>query len=220
MNDRRQNVGVAPTGASAGPDETAITLGVLTAIESNAEHSQRSLAGELGIALGLTNAYLKRCVKKGWVKVQHVPANRYAYYLTPVGFAEKARLTAEYLTYSFGFFRDARGQSETLLRDIAERGWRRIALIGASELAEIAALSAADTPVEVAGIVDGARAPGRLAGLPVVADLAALGRVDAVMITDLGGAQARFDEWNAHWGRERVLALPMLRLSPNGEKTP
>lgn len=208
--------GAVPTG----PDETAITLGVLTAIEGNAAHSQRSLAGELGIALGLTNAYLKRCVKKGWVKVQHVPANRYAYYLTPGGFAEKARLTAEYLTYSFGFFRDARSQTEALLRDVADRGWRHIALIGASELAEIAALSAADTPVDVVGIVDGARAPGRLAGLPVVAGVAPLEPVDAVMITDLAGAQARFDEWSAEWGRERVLALPMLRISPDGVKAP
>ena len=63
-------------------------------VEENSQITQRSLASELGIALGLTNAYLKRCVRKGWVKINQAPANRYAYYLTPRGFAEKSRLTA------------------------------------------------------------------------------------------------------------------------------
>ena len=45
---------------------------------------------------------------KGLVKMSQVPLNRYAYYLTPQGFAEKSRLTAEYLSVSFNFFRRAR----------------------------------------------------------------------------------------------------------------
>ena len=75
-----------------------------------------------GIALGLANAYLKRCVKKGLIKVSQAPANRYAYYLTPKGFTEKSRLTAEYLTISFNFFRDARAQCAALLDGAARLG--------------------------------------------------------------------------------------------------
>ena len=63
--------------------------------------------GELDIALGLVNAYIRRCIKKGLVKVTQAPAGRIAYYLTPSGFAEKLRLTIEYLSYSFSFFRQA-----------------------------------------------------------------------------------------------------------------
>ena len=96
-----------------------------------------ALGGDLGIALGLANAYLKRCVRKGLVKVNQVPANRYAYYLTPQGFAEKSRLTADYLSYSFNFFRGARKQCESVLNDCAARGWRDIALAGVSDLGEI-----------------------------------------------------------------------------------
>jgi len=80
--------------------EAQITLGMLNAVEENSVLTQRSLARELGIALGLANAYLKRCVTKGYIKVTHVPAKRYAYYLTPKGFAEKSRLTARYLAIS------------------------------------------------------------------------------------------------------------------------
>src|SRR5207253_7334046 len=80
-----------------------IVLGLLTSIERDSGVTQRKLAGDLGIALGLANAYLRRCVRKGLVKVSQVPLNRYAYYLTPQGFAEKSRLTAEYLATSFNF---------------------------------------------------------------------------------------------------------------------
>ena len=85
------------------PESSRIMLGLLDAVEQDRAQSQRLLASELGIALGLVNAYLKRCIKKGLVKVRSAPARRYAYYLTPQGFAEKSRLTVQYLSYSFGF---------------------------------------------------------------------------------------------------------------------
>jgi predicted transcriptional regulator len=67
-----------------------IVLGLLSSVENDGARSQRLIAAELGIALGLVNAYLKRCVKKGLVKVHDVSARPYAYYLTPQGFAEKS----------------------------------------------------------------------------------------------------------------------------------
>ncbi len=93
-------------GASPGANESGeITLGLLTAVEANSQLTQRSAAKELGVALGLVNAYLKRCIRKGLIKVKQAPANRYAYYVTPKGFAEKSRLTVEYLSVSLAFFR-------------------------------------------------------------------------------------------------------------------
>ena len=80
------------------PDNARIVLGLLQSVERDGAQSQRKLASDLGIALGLVNAYLKRCVKKGLLKIGQAPARRYAYYLTPHGFAEKSRLTVEYLS--------------------------------------------------------------------------------------------------------------------------
>ena len=107
--------------ANRGP-ETEITLGVLDAVEQNAQVTQRTVASELGIALGLANSYLKRCVRKGLIKVKQIPPNRYLYYLTPKGFAEKSRLTAEYLGSSFTFFRRARAQIEEAMAQCRDRG--------------------------------------------------------------------------------------------------
>src|SRR5262249_51283838 len=89
-------------------EKTRIMLGLLESVERGGEQSQRRLASELGIALGLVNAYIKRCINKGLLKVGEAPARRYAYYLTPRGFAEKSRLTVEYLSYSFSLFRRAK----------------------------------------------------------------------------------------------------------------
>jgi DNA-binding MarR family transcriptional regulator len=79
-------------------EQTRILLGLLESVSRDGTRSQRHLANDLDIALGLVNAYLRRCVNKGLVKVSQVPARRYAYYLTPKGFAEKSRLTVEFLT--------------------------------------------------------------------------------------------------------------------------
>src|SRR5215813_11726854 len=110
--------------------ENEILLGMLDLVERDPTLTQRSVAKELGIALGLANAYLKRCIRKGLIKVSQVPRRRYAYYLTPQGFAEKTRLTATYLTISFSFFRKAREQCGGLFEVAAKRGHRRLVLLG------------------------------------------------------------------------------------------
>lgn len=198
-------------------DPNAITLGVLSAIEEDDRATQRAISQELGIALGLTNAYLKRCVKKGFIKVRHIPANRYAYYLTPQGFAEKSRLTADYLSMSFNFFRSSREQCAALFEICEERRWTRIALAGCGDLAEIFTLCRReDSDVEIVGIIDTSEAgdvPDRFAGLPVVRRLTDLTKVHAVVVTDIQHAQRVFDGLSKAIPPERVLTAPMLKVS-------
>src|SRR5215471_16144553 len=147
-------VGVGEQGQVEDAGNPGIVLSVLTSIERDSAITQRALARELGIALGLANAYLRRCVRKGLVKMRQVPFNRYAYYLTPQGLTEKSRLTAEYLAVSLDFFRRARTDCAALFRQCEARGWRRVALYGAGDLAEIAILSAGETAIEVLCVVD------------------------------------------------------------------
>src|SRR3981081_607703 len=117
------------------PSNDAIVLGVLDAVERNPAVTQRSVARELGIALGLVNAYLHRCLGKGLIKIGQVPPRRYAYYLTPRGMTEKSRLTATYLMDSFAFFCAARHQCNELFQALEQRGQCRLALIGGGALA-------------------------------------------------------------------------------------
>ncbi len=190
--------------------ETRITLELLNAVHENAQVSQRSLAGELGIALGLTNAYLKRCVRKGLVKVAHAPANRYAYYLTPKGFAEKSRLTASYLKRSFNFYREARSQCDAALALCAAQSWRNIALAGAGELAEIALLCSLQHDVEIVGLVDAGGTENSFMHIPLARDFAGLPDIDAVLLTDSAHPQRTFDGLAQSIAPERVLTPPLL----------
>ncbi len=194
--------------------EAQITLGMLNAVEENAVLTQRSLARGLGIALGLANAYLKRCVTKGYIKVTQAPANRYAYYLTPKGFAEKSRLTTQYLTNSFDFFRLARNQCDALFAECEAQGWTRIALCGAGELAEIAILCADSHAVQLIGLIAMDGGPG-VGKLPLVGDLAALAEIHAVVITDQRTPQRSYDRMVTRLPRERVLAPRLLNISRN-----
>lgn len=203
------------SGQAVVDSEAEITLGLLNAVHENETLTQRSAASQLGIALGLTNAYLKRCVKKGLIKVKQIPPNRYAYYLTPQGFAEKSRLTTDYLSSSFTFFRRARGQCSDLLGECAARGWSRVALVGMSDLAEIATLCAAEHGMTLIGVIDDAGGPGRsFFGLPVAASLADLEAVDAVLLTDLKTPQESFERLLSEIPVERILAPAMLRVQP------
>ena len=198
---------------SRNKSDDEIVLSVLDVVERDPSVTQRSVARELGIALGLANAYLKRCVRKGLIKVSQVPRRRYAYYLTPQGFAEKSQLTAAYLAYSFSFFRRARQQCATIFITAASRGQRRFALLGASDLAEIAVLVAGEHPVEILGTIQSLESIDRLRE-----ELAALGRVDASMVTALDRSRETFDAAIALLGAERVYAPELLRLPqpPNG----
>jgi DNA-binding MarR family transcriptional regulator len=191
------------------PSNDAIVLGVLDAVERNPSATQRSVARELGIALGLVNAYLNRCLSKGLIKIGQVPPRRYAYYLTPRGMSEKSRLTATYLMESFAFFREARMQCNEVFQALAARGQCRLALIGDGDLAEIARLVARDHPVEVAGI---AFASPDTAGLSL--NLEGLGPLDAVVVTTLERSRETFAAAVELLGAERVYAPALLRVSP------
>lgn len=192
--------------------EDDIIRDILVRIDDEAEVNQRTLAKELDIALGMTNAYVRRCVRKGYVKIRQIPPNRYAYYLTPKGFTEKTRLTAQFLTDSFSFFRRARAQYGELYGSCFERGWRRIALCGISELGDVAVLVAREHPVELLGMIEPARAGERFLGLTVVPEPSALPGLDAVMLTATERPRDTHGWLAGRYPAERILAPRLLGL--------
>lgn len=207
------------TSGNTSDGDAEITLGLLNAVQENSTATQRSMASDLGIALGLANAYLKRCARKGFIKISQVPPNRYAYYLTPKGFTEKSRLTSEYLSSSFTFFRRARGQCGDAFGYCAARRWKRIALAGCGELAEIATLCATEHETDLIGMIDPKARSKEFAGLTVCTNLKKLPKLDAVIVTDLRAPQAVFDKLLQVIPSDHVLTPPLLgitRQEPEG----
>jgi DNA-binding MarR family transcriptional regulator len=143
-------------------------LAILNEIEGGAEVTQRGLAGKLGIALGLTNLYLKRLARKGYIKVTTIPRNRVKYLLTPKGFAEKTRLTYEYMQFSFSLYRQSRHFLRQQFTALAEAGKKRVVFVGVGEAAELADLTLRELGLDLVAVADDAVAGARFLGRDVV----------------------------------------------------
>src|SRR5262245_24628956 len=107
-SERPKFAGERPNGRGI-PVEELRDLEVLEAVAEDQLITQRGLAARLGIALGLTNLYMRRLVRKGLIKCVNVQSNRLRYLITPRGIAEKSRLTFEYMEYSLFLYRQVRG---------------------------------------------------------------------------------------------------------------
>jgi DNA-binding MarR family transcriptional regulator len=121
-------------------------LEILTAVDEGGTLTQRALAQRLGVALGLTNLYLKRLSRKGYLKIVEFPRKpatrkRLRYLLTPKGIAEKTRLTYEHMSYALNLYRRTRETLRATLATLAPSGAKRIALYGTGDAAELAYLT-------------------------------------------------------------------------------
>lgn len=130
------------------------TLKILEKVDNDVVPSQRDLARDLNISLGLVNSFIKRLVKKGYFKARHVPKNRMRYFLTPKGASEKTRLTYEYIQHSYNFYKEARQKLRDLYTGLERRDVSSIVFYGAGDLAEIAYLSLQETNIKLVAVVD------------------------------------------------------------------
>jgi len=193
--------------------EESLTLEILEAIDAQSDLTQRHLARRTGIALGLTNAYLKRCVRKGLIKIHQTPANRYLYYLTPSGFAEKTRLTAHYLSYSFKFYRRAAESCASAFEDCRMRNLRRVVFCGASDLAEIASDRALEYGIEVMCVYEPGSDKERFLTHPLVAKMDHIPEADVWMLTDLADPQATYEQLVDRVAPGRLIVPSILAFS-------
>jgi predicted transcriptional regulator len=205
--------GAAKLGATAARDrasEATIVLELLGAVEKG-DITQRRLSRELGIAVGLVNAYMKRCISKGYIKVSQVPPRRYAYYLTPKGFVEKSRLVADYFVSSFDFFRRARASCKATLAAAEGAGHDQLVLFGISDLAEITIIVATELKVKIVAVVDAASRQSVLLGVPVVHSIGDVTEnADAAVVTSLSGPRATLELARKCFGNERVYMPSVL----------
>lgn len=197
--------------------EESLTLEILEAIDARSDVTQRHLARRTGIALGLANSYLKRCVRKGLIKIHQAPANRYLYYLTPMGFAEKSRLTARYLSRSFKFYRRAAESCAEAFEDCEARGWKRVSLCGASDLAEIASIRALEYGVDIVCVYAPGSGRKRFLTHRIIRDIGRAPESDGWILTDLEDPQAAYLRLIEKVPGERIVVPSVLGLSMSAQ---
>jgi DNA-binding MarR family transcriptional regulator len=141
-------------------------LDLLEAVEQNGNVTQRGLASKLGIAVGLTNIYLKRLARKGYIKCVNIQSNRLLYLITPTGIAEKTRLTYEYMEYSLRLYRETRGRFRQEMKERLQSRRPRVAIYGTGEAAELAYLCLKELGIEPVAVFDGNQG-GEFLGIPI-----------------------------------------------------
>ncbi|RLB80657.1 MAG: hypothetical protein DRH17_11340 [Deltaproteobacteria bacterium] len=169
-------------------------LRILEEIEKDNSQSQRQLAKKLNMSLGLVNSFIKRLAHKGYFKITTIPKNRARYILTPKGFAEKTRLTYEFIQYSFHFYKTARGKLKALLHTLENAGVQSVIFYGASDLAEIAYVSLEETSLTLVGIVDDFKSGERFLGLTIMRP-STLTRLnyDKIIVTSISSKDAIYE---------------------------
>jgi len=199
--------------------ERQLTLELLNAIEQKDDISQRHLAREMGVALGLANSYLKRCVKKGWIKISTAPANRYLYYLTPNGFAEKARLTTEFFTTSLALFRQSGDEYSRVFKRCCDVGNKRVVLAGLSDLTEIALMRSMQGDVTVTAIYQPSANREEFFSVSVCTELPALSSFDCVVMTSMEQTSELLMSLEETLDSESIV-VPKMLLNMNYRNTP
>jgi DNA-binding MarR family transcriptional regulator len=173
--------------------ESLHTLQILDEVATGNPMTQRDLSHKLGIALGMTNNYLRRLAREGYIQIIQAERKRLHYLLTPKGIAEKSALTYRYIKRSYQFFTIARRKLETFILDLEKAGVRSIVLYKATVIAEIAVLVLQDRPIQLLAIVDDATAGKKFLGY-VIEPVKALTdlRFDRVLVTTEDAAEEVF----------------------------
>jgi len=93
-------------------------------------------------------------VDRGLLHVRKLHSRRWDYFLTPEGITEKARLTYEFLDFSMQFYHEARKLSSLVCRQLAENGSKKVAFVGAGDLAEIVYLGVQEWGLKLTEVFD------------------------------------------------------------------
>ena len=95
---------------------------------------QRDLARIVGLSLGMTNAILKRLVKKGWLKIKKVNNRNIQYIVSPRGIDEITRRSYRYFKRTIKnvvYYKEA---ISALIKSVKDKGYKGLVLIGKSDL--------------------------------------------------------------------------------------
>lgn len=194
------------------PTEDLRNLQLLEEISMDSSASQRKLSERLGVALGVTNACLKKMAKKGHIKIKGINHKRISYFLTPEGFSEKTRLTYHFLEYTVHYYIDLKKNLAEKLDSISKQGVKRAVFYGAGDVMEVAFVISHESDIELLGIIDDDKAKQgtkkfnfTIGGPEAIKDL----NPDAIIITSMRYKDKIIDKINAD---DELAKIPVYGL--------
>lgn len=142
-------------------------LRLLEEVASRPEVSQRHLARQLNVALGVANLLVRTLAHKGYIRASRVRWKRWAYVLTPAGIAHKVQLTLDYIERFVDHYRRVRNLLRTELAGLDLDSDSRVAIYGTTEFAEMIYLALRELGVAKIDFFDRDQGERRFLGEPV-----------------------------------------------------
>lgn len=197
-----RNFGISTT------SEEIRDLRLLEELGRNPVTSQRELSHKLNIALGVTNACLRRMALKGWIRMRGLSHRKIGYYLTPKGFSEKAKLTLNKISWTVQHYAELKKIVSQRLSEMEHAGMRRIVFYGVSDEMEVAYITLQGINLKLVGIVedDERFTPQRIFGY----ELERVHRIhelepDCILITSLEGSEKKMERLGTLVAGRKVL---------------
>ena len=130
---------------------------ILDLIEKDPHITQREMAQEIGVAVSMINSYVDDYEKKGLIKRKKHTTKNVEYFVTKKGMERRKLLNIWYLKSSHEVYLSAKDNIVIFLNQIIKKGFKKILLYGAGEVAEIMLKVMNDDyniPLEVLAVVD------------------------------------------------------------------
>jgi DNA-binding MarR family transcriptional regulator len=130
---------------------------ILDLIEKDSNITQREISKTIGVAVSMINTYLDDYEKKGLIKRKKHSSKTVEYFVTKKGTERKKLLNIWYLKSSHEVYLSAKDNIIKFLNQIIDKGFKKILLYGAGEVAEIMMQVMNDDnniPLEVLAVID------------------------------------------------------------------
>jgi FlaA1/EpsC-like NDP-sugar epimerase len=130
---------------------------ILDLIEKNSHITQRDMASNIGISLSMVNQYLDTYESNGLIKRKKYTSKTVEYMMTKKGVERRKLLNIWYLKSSLDVYLPAKDNIITFLNNIISKGYKKILLYGAGEVAELMIRVMNDDrsmPLEVLAVID------------------------------------------------------------------
>lgn len=110
---------------------------ILDMIEKNKNITQREMSKEIGVAVSMINDYLDEYEKKGLIKRKKHSTKTVEYFVSKKGMERRKLLNIWYLKSSHEVYLSAKDNIIKFINQIIQKGFKKILLYGAGEVAEI-----------------------------------------------------------------------------------
>jgi len=146
---------------------------ILDMIEKKPNITQREISKTLGIAVSMVNDHIDQYEKDKLIKRKKHSTKTVEYFVTKKGAERRKLLNIWYLKSSHSVYLSAKNNITSFLNQIIDRGFKKILLYGAGEVAEIMLQVMNDDnqiPLEVVAVIDDNkdRIGDKLVNLPII----------------------------------------------------